>query len=100
MLHVDEFIDSGWGANQYARWFFMLHRFPAAHQNDFAEWIGQYKLFCRYEDQTWRVTGCSRMGDVWLARDFDRERGYDLRVDVAKCSDFRSEPPPKVNGNG
>lgn len=25
------------------------------------------------------------MGDVWLTKDFSRENGYDLRIDVAEC---------------
>lgn len=91
-MHVDQFIDGGWGANQYTRWFFMLHRFPAAHQNDFADFIAPYKLFCTFEGQRYRVTGCSRMGDIWLARDFNRTTGYDRRVDLEKCSDFSPEP--------
>lgn len=30
------------------------------------------------------------MGDVWLAEDIQRENGYDLRVDVSKCSNWRN----------
>ena len=84
-MHVDEFIGD-FNGDAYARWFFMLHRLPAILQTSFGEWICQYRLFCTYEDERFRVTGCSRLGDVWLARDFARDTGYDLRVDVEQCS--------------
>jgi hypothetical protein len=28
------------------------------------------------------------MGDVWLATDFKRDTGYDLRVDVEECTNW------------
>lgn len=93
-MHVDEFID--WGIKvgestemeRYARFFFHLHRLPAMLQADFDKFTNQYKLFCTYEGNKYRVTGCSRLGDVWLSKSFDRESGYDLRVAVEKCSDW------------
>lgn len=87
-MHVDDFIDNYGNEEKYARWFFMLHRFPAINQSEFNEFISKYKLFCIYEGNKYRVTGCSRLGDVWLAKDFNRQCGYDLRVDVDKCSNW------------
>lgn len=87
-LHVDEFIWNHFGDDKYARFFFMLHRLPAAVQMDWQEWISQYKLFCTYKGERFRVTGASRLGDVWLARDFNKDTGYDLRVDVQECSEW------------
>lgn len=90
MTHVDEFIDDSLDSRskeeRYARFFFLLHRFPAIIQSDFSDWIKEYKLFCTYKDETYRVTGASRMGDVWLTKDLNREVGYDLRVDLDDCS--------------
>ena len=93
-MHVDHFIydHEEFGRYAYARWFFLLHRLPAALKADFDPWIKAYRLFCTYEGATYRVTGASRLGDVWLATDFNRETGYDLRVDVEECSAWRDRP--------
>lgn len=87
-MHVDDFIDVNLGEHKYARFFFMLHRSPAILKSDFAQWIDQYKLFCDYAGKKYRVTGCSRMGDIWLSADFNREIGYELRVDVNACTNW------------
>jgi hypothetical protein len=99
--HIDEFIDFGMGldfdssdAEVYARWFFALHRFPAILLNRFARFIERYKLFCTWEGERWRVTGASRMGDVWLRSDFTKDHGYDKRVDVAECSAWGAAADP------
>lgn len=88
MIHVDDFIDYGHkktADESYARFFFMLSRLPAILQMEFGEWTSKYKLYCIYKDERYRVTGASRLGDVWLAKDFSQESGYDLRVDLADC---------------
>lgn len=90
MVHVDDFIND-FTKDKYARWFFMLHRLPAFMQADFAYWMDKYKLFCIFKGKKYRCTGASRMGDVWLTPDFDREVGYELRVDVDECSDWTQE---------
>lgn len=86
-MHIDDFIDANYGKDKYARWWFSLFRLPAVLKADFAEWTSQYKLFCDYQGKRYRVTGCSRMGDVWLHADLQYEGGsYQMRVDVAQCS--------------
>lgn len=86
-MHIDEFIDSD-ETDKGASWFFMLARFPARHQSKFAEYIGKYELYCKYNGDRYRVTGASRLGDVWLSNDFGRSAGYDLRVNVDDCDDW------------
>ncbi len=93
--HVDEFVDMHFNEHNYARFFFLLHRLSAALQCDFEPWISQYKLFCTFENKEYRVTGASRMGDVWLASDFNRDCGYDKRVCVDECSAWSSSPTGK-----
>lgn len=93
-MHVDDFIDSHFNRKdedgvKYARWFFSLKRYSAANACDFEEWIEKYTLFCTYKRKRYRVTGCSRMGDVWLVKDQSRDHGYDKRVDVDDCSNFK-----------
>lgn len=93
-MHIDNFIDSMDSNNSYAKWFFMLHRLPSVLQAEFSDWIEPYKLFCTYKDKTYRVTGCSRLGDVWLTSDMERETGYELRVDVEECSNWSDKSKP------
>lgn len=91
-MHVDDFIDNEYNKDNYARFFFLLHRLEAALFYDFKKWIDQYKLFCDYQGQRYRVTGCSRLGDVWLSADFNRESGYEKRVEVGECSNWGDKP--------
>lgn len=90
--HVDTFIEKalrGTDEEKYASWFFNLKRMPSVVKFAYATWMDKYKLFCEYEGRRYRVTGCSRMGDVWLTTDFYQTDGYEKRVDVAKCSDWK-----------
>ena len=97
MKHVDDFIDDVCVAKEerYAQFFFFLHRLPAWQQAHYAPWISQYKLFCTWKGRRWRVTGASRMGDIWLADNFKRDVGYDHRVDLEECSEWSNEPTRK-----
>lgn len=45
-----------------------------------------------------RVTGCSRVGDVWLHSNVDEDTTYEHRVDVDACSEWSAEPTPPTNG--
>lgn len=86
--HVDDFIDDP-TTDRYAASWFESHRRPAFEQ---AEKPDARKLFATFEGRRYRVTGCSRFGDVWLSADLKREVGYDKRVAVDACSEWRAEP--------
>ena len=86
-MHVDDFIDDP-NTDVYASWFLMTKRFPAMLQLKFSPIITKYKLFCIYKGKHYRVTGASRLGDIWLAKDLNRQSGYDLRVDITECLEF------------
>lgn len=91
MVHVDEFIDGykyDSDEERYARFFFLLARLPAVLQMQFGKWTEQYKLYCTYQGKRYRVTGASRLGDIWLTTDMNQVSGYELRVDLADCSDW------------
>ena len=98
MTHVDDWIDTPTillpetRGEAYAKFFFLLRRTPAWMHYTMAEWFDPYKLFCTYEGHRWRVTGASRLGDIWLAEDFQQESGYDKRVDLALCSEWSDKP--------
>jgi hypothetical protein len=80
----------------YAAWFFMLHRLPAANAMNWQELIEPYKLFCTYKGKRYRVTGASRMGDIWLHSKLDWTEStspyYEHRVDLDDCSGWSKDP--------
>lgn len=92
--HIDEFIDYGTSITEgsreenedYARWLFNHWRLPAITRSAFEPFMKDYKLFCEFEDEKWRVTGASRLGDVWLTKNFEQDCGYQRRVAVDDCS--------------
>lgn len=95
-LHIDDFIDYGLDKKNepnevYARWMFSHFRLPAVCKYDFDQFMSQHKLFCVYNGVKYRVTGASRLGDVWLTTNFDQDAGYTERVDVESCSEWSKE---------
>lgn len=95
-MHVDDFIDNigplHSPGERYAAFCLLFYRLPVSMKLAFGGYLKDFRLFCEYRGEQYRVTGASRMGDVWLARDFDRQEGYDLRVDIADCSGWTGEP--------
>ena len=90
MKHIDEWLDTpSFDVNEnYAKFVIDYFRLPAWKHNAYERWMMVFELFCTYEDKRYRCTGASRLGDVWLAKDFHQVNGYDLRVDVDKCSNW------------
>lgn len=86
MRHVDDFIEDSSSDKYAARWFDLFRR-PALvklrEPND-------AKLFATFQGKRYRVTGCSRLGDVWLHSDPDADTSYERRVDVDECSEWGS----------
>ena len=89
-MHVDDFIDD-YGNNNYARWILLHFRLPAVLKCDFNRFMSKYKLFCVYKVTKYRCTGASRMGDVYLTKDFNQSSGYSLRVEPDECTDWSSK---------
>lgn len=75
---------------QYAK--FMLWHFlaPDSEKRALSAVMKNYGLFCNFKGERYRCTGVSRTGEILLARDFEREDGYDILVDVSKCSRWGS----------
>ena len=88
--HIDDFIDKGLSKKNeaYARWMFNHFRLPANLKYDFNEFMEKHKLFCKFEGEVYRVTGASRIGDVWLTQDFTQDTGYQKRVSVDHCTEW------------
>jgi len=91
MRHVDDFIDDP-TTDRYAASVFEAHRRPAI---DKARNPDHRKLFATYEGRRYLVTGCSRLGDVWLHSDLNYDGiSYEKRVNVDKCSEWAGSPTP------
>lgn len=84
--HVDDFIDFGFSNDDkeeiYARWVLNHFRLSANLKYTFNDLMKDNKLFCYYRGNKMRVTGASRLGDIWLTNNFDKDIGYDIRVSV------------------
>jgi hypothetical protein len=90
MTHVDEFIYDN-STDKYASWCLLLFRLQAINHFKFSEFLKEYPLYCTFENKRYRVTGASRLGDIWLNEDSNQSIGYSKRVDVNACSDFSKE---------
>lgn len=103
---VDAFIEDFTRTSEperYARLFFHLHRLPASLWLAFETWLATYELYCTHEGKRWRVTGCSRLGDIYFKNPEDAPPGsqpgawrgpyYDERgAFPSDCSDWSSKP--------
>jgi hypothetical protein len=98
--HVDEFIDHGprlWEQRfnpqlRYARFFLFYHRLNSVLKSEFQDFIADIELYATWQGERYRVTGASRMGDVWIRKNFKFDHGYDHRVMVEELSEFNSTP--------
>ena len=90
-VHVDDFIDSH-RQPVYARFVLDYFRRSAIGQMDFRPFMEKHLLFASWKGSRYRVTGASRMGDVWLSADFKRVDGYEHRVNVAELSEWSGQP--------
>ena len=91
MKHIDDWLDErsmgrAEDDEKYAVAFFHMKRLNAVKAQIMRPIMKQHKLFCEWKGVKYRVTGCSRLGDVWLSTNFERDTGYTNRVDVDECS--------------
>ena len=98
MLHVDEWLDAPAkdDAEKMAKEFLEHCRRPAIDKD--YRWIESNPQFCTYRGKRYRCLGASRLGDVWLTEHFERVNGYDLRIDVAECSEWSKTPNAVLTG--
>ena len=85
-MHIDEFLDMPSIALEegleYPHFLFTHWRKDALEKCLHEPYMRNFKLFVEYQDEdgnwkTYRVVGASRMGDVWLTADFNKDT-YDL----------------------
>ena len=88
-LHVDDWLDTPTLDDEQLRlakeWVEHFRR-PAGESD--AKWLDARLVTCIYHGELFRVSGASRMGDLWLNRDLNKNWGHDLRVNVARCSEW------------
>lgn len=93
--HVDNWLDTPTFVDEdnenYAKFVIEFFRLPAWKKTAFNQWTKQFKLFCKHDGKAYRVTGASRLGDIWLTSDFEQEVGYELRVSLKECSNWSPE---------
>lgn len=77
---------------RYAKWWFIQFGMPATMSLYFAKVMKPFHLYTTYQGKRFRVTGCSRLGDVWLRADHSKAEGYDHRIYVDDCSDWSDTP--------
>jgi len=58
-----------------------------ANENKFKD----LKVFCIYKNEKYRLTGCSRVGDVWIHSNLDSDHSYVNRVSIKELSGFSHE---------
>lgn len=84
--HIDDFLDNTHRINTtelaYAHFVFSFFRQPAVVRMLHRKFMSQFPLFVDHEGETYRVTGASRLGDIWLTTNFEQESGYEKRVDL------------------
>lgn len=73
---------------KYAHFMLSHFRKTAIERMMHEPWMSQFKLFADYDGVTYRITGASRLGDVWLSSDFSRAHGYEKRVDPSFSTRF------------
>lgn len=86
-LHIDDFLDATYEVSRnpelaLPHFLFTHWRKPATEKMLHERFMRNFKLFVDYEGETYRVIGASRLGDIWLTRDFTRSNGYDRRVQL------------------
>lgn len=88
MTHVDDWLDAPAANEPEKKAKAWLEHFRRPAMDKDYKWLLDNPLFCTYKGERYRCIGCSRLGDVWLTKHFERENGYDLRIDVTGCSDW------------
>lgn len=89
--HCDDFIRDK-AQPKCLRKFLLYHRIPAAWL--YGRWRDSWgvpKLFATHNGKRVRVVMASRMGDVGITPNLNRESGYADRVLVDKLSEFSDE---------
>ena len=96
--HVDDWLDEPTRSGEdkdninYAKFVLEFARMPAFKQQAYKQWMQQFELYCTYQNKRFRVTGASRLGDIWINENLSSTNGYTHRVSLKDCSNWGSNP--------
>jgi hypothetical protein len=95
-LHIDNWLyyrlRTSESSEAYAAFVIDNFRKSATWQNSVRPWMSQFKLFATYKGTRYRITGASRLGDVYCQPDFEKDHAYEHRVDVLTLTDWSDKP--------
>ncbi len=87
--HVDDFLDDPETPLSLHPPKVWLEKFRAPVLDRDQAWLDAHALFCDFQGKTYRVVGCSSMGDIWLTARTVNPQGYELRVEFNDCSNWK-----------
>jgi len=96
MKHIYEWLDEPAkdDGERQAKHFLNEATKPASSKNH--EWMARTRLTCMYKGVRYRCTGASRMGDVWITKDWRQVDGYQKRVCVTQLSGWKLKESMKL----
>jgi hypothetical protein len=93
--HIDEWLNNPNCKSpdeDYAKFVLEYFRRPSWQKITFNPWMKQFRLFCIHDNEVYRCTTASRMGDIGITLDYFKENVYDKRVSVTDCSCWSNTP--------
>jgi hypothetical protein len=99
MTHIYEWLDDNEENKEVEKlWKYLDFRTRSVSwQYDNKNLEPKYSCICDYKGKEYKITGASRLGDVWLHNDLRAEHGYVARVDIDDCSNFKYIDKPKLD---
>jgi hypothetical protein len=89
--HCDEYIDDP-STLMPLRWFLFINRLPASEKHMCNINGVNPQLYADCFGKRVRVVMASRMGDLGVTSNLNKEHGYELRVFVEELSNFSNKP--------
>lgn len=89
--HCDDYIHDA-SIPKCLRLFLLVNRMPAIDMMLFRECGLKPQLYAKHNGEIVRITMASRLGDVGISHNLEKEDGYFTRVPVSALSDFSDKP--------
>ena len=93
MVDINDWIDDAYVVDPfgdqwvtYAKEWFKKFLVKAGDKD--LKWLLANPLFAQYKGNTVRITGASRLGDVWVTASLKQTNGYQHRVCITELSHF------------
>jgi len=93
-MHIDDWLDFHFKpatqAEMLIKEIFENFRAPAYECDE--NFRKENPVFCTYEGTQYRITGASRLGDIWLSPNFSQVYGYEKCVCINEVENLRLSP--------